>query len=349
MPPAASPRATRSAPGWLDRLCPLVPSALAAPPSGRSGSCSSASSPWPWPRPTRTPTRSSPRRPTARRTGRRPGLAVRPHRPGRPAGQPSGLAGRHTVVLTFLDPVCTSRLPAHRPGAPVTDQMLGAGPPGGLVAVVANPIYAASTAFTSAFDRQEGLDQLRQLAYLTGSLDQLHKRLGRLRRSRSRSAPARGDDRPQRHRLRHRRAPATPARSSNRSRRRHRRRDVLVLGLASASSQRVAPHVSRRSAGRRHRSRRAGRSPGRSAGGRAGVVGLLLDAVRGDPAGCRRPGRDGPRRPRRVTQRCRLPLASSRGSGSTAAWATVAMGAPRRPAQHLLAAVRPSRPAGWHW
>ncbi len=40
--------------------------------------------------------------------------------------------------------------------------------------MVNNPLYT-TTAFTAAFDRQEGLDHLANWNFLTGSLSQLHK------------------------------------------------------------------------------------------------------------------------------------------------------------------------------
>jgi cytochrome oxidase Cu insertion factor (SCO1/SenC/PrrC family) len=86
----------------------------------------------------------------------------------------ASLAGR-TVVLTFLDPVCTSDCPLIAQELRLTDQMLG-GDTGRveLVAVVNNPLYS-STALTAAFDKQEGLDHLVNWTYLTGSLSQLHE------------------------------------------------------------------------------------------------------------------------------------------------------------------------------
>jgi cytochrome oxidase Cu insertion factor (SCO1/SenC/PrrC family) len=86
----------------------------------------------------------------------------------------ASLAGR-TVVLTFLDPVCTSDCPLIAQELRLTDQMLGtsAGPVE-MVAVVANPLYT-STAATTAFDRQEGLNHLANWTYLTGSLSRLHQ------------------------------------------------------------------------------------------------------------------------------------------------------------------------------
>jgi cytochrome oxidase Cu insertion factor (SCO1/SenC/PrrC family) len=83
------------------------------------------------------------------------------------------LAG-HTVVLTFLDPVCTSDCPLIAQELRVTDQMLGTRAANvDLVAIVNNPLYS-STALTAAFDRQEGLDHLANWTFLTGSLTQLH-------------------------------------------------------------------------------------------------------------------------------------------------------------------------------
>jgi len=80
----------------------------------------------------------------------------------------SDLRGR-TVALTFLDPVCTSDCPLIAQEFRATDTLLGADASRVVfVAVVANPIYR-STAFTRAFDRQEGLDHMRNWLYLTGT------------------------------------------------------------------------------------------------------------------------------------------------------------------------------------
>jgi len=84
----------------------------------------------------------------------------------------AGLAG-HTVVLTFLDPVCTSDCPLIAQELRLMDQMIGGEASDvELVAVDANPLYR-STADTMAFTRQEGLDQLHNWHYLTGPLSQL--------------------------------------------------------------------------------------------------------------------------------------------------------------------------------
>jgi cytochrome oxidase Cu insertion factor (SCO1/SenC/PrrC family) len=77
------------------------------------------------------------------------------------------------VLLTFLDPVCTTDCPLIAQEMRSADAMLG-GKAGNteLVAVVANPTYL-STAYTRAFSAQENLDQLPNWLFLTGSLSQL--------------------------------------------------------------------------------------------------------------------------------------------------------------------------------
>jgi cytochrome oxidase Cu insertion factor (SCO1/SenC/PrrC family) len=90
---------------------------------------------------------------------------------GRPVSL-SDLRGR-TVALTFLDPVCTSDCPLIAQEFRDANSLLGADSSRVLfVAVVANEIYR-STAFTNAFDRQEGLDHMRNWLFLTGSLSAL--------------------------------------------------------------------------------------------------------------------------------------------------------------------------------
>jgi len=84
----------------------------------------------------------------------------------------SSLRGK-VVLLTFLDPVCTTDCPIIAQEFRAADSMLGAKASNTeLVAVVANPTYT-STAFTQAFTHQEGLDQVSNWLYLTGSLNQL--------------------------------------------------------------------------------------------------------------------------------------------------------------------------------
>jgi cytochrome oxidase Cu insertion factor (SCO1/SenC/PrrC family) len=84
----------------------------------------------------------------------------------------ASLRGR-VVLLTFLDPVCTSDCPLLAQEFRAADQILGSQARRvALVAVVANPVYR-SIAYTRAFDRQERLTGLRNWYFLTGSLKQL--------------------------------------------------------------------------------------------------------------------------------------------------------------------------------
>ncbi len=84
----------------------------------------------------------------------------------------AGLRGK-VVLLTFLDPVCTTDCPVIAQEMRAADTLLGArAADTELVAVVANPTYT-STAFTQAFTRQEGLGQVSNWLYLTGPLFQL--------------------------------------------------------------------------------------------------------------------------------------------------------------------------------
>jgi len=79
------------------------------------------------------------------------------------------------VLLTFLDPVCTSDCPLIAQEFRAADQMLGASSRRvEMVAIVANPVYRA-TAYTRAFDSQEGMARLPNWLYLTGSLAQLQQ------------------------------------------------------------------------------------------------------------------------------------------------------------------------------
>jgi len=77
------------------------------------------------------------------------------------------------VLMTFLDPVCSTDCPLIAQEFKQTGQLLSAQAKNvELVAVVANPTYR-STVFTRAFDRQEGLATVPNWLYLTGSLSQL--------------------------------------------------------------------------------------------------------------------------------------------------------------------------------
>jgi cytochrome oxidase Cu insertion factor (SCO1/SenC/PrrC family) len=86
----------------------------------------------------------------------------------------SDLRGR-TVALTFLDPVCTSDCPFIAQEFRQANTLLGSDSDRVVfVAVVTNEDYR-STAFTKAFDRQEGLDHMKNWLYLTGSLSALER------------------------------------------------------------------------------------------------------------------------------------------------------------------------------
>jgi cytochrome oxidase Cu insertion factor (SCO1/SenC/PrrC family) len=77
------------------------------------------------------------------------------------------------VLLTFLDPVCTTDCPLIAQEMRSANTMLGGNASNTeLVAVVANPTYL-STAYTKAFTSQENLSQLPNWLFLTGSLSQL--------------------------------------------------------------------------------------------------------------------------------------------------------------------------------
>jgi cytochrome oxidase Cu insertion factor (SCO1/SenC/PrrC family) len=79
------------------------------------------------------------------------------------------------VLLTFLDPVCTSDCPVIAQEFRQADQMLGRASRGvELVAIVANPLYR-SVGYVQAFDRQERLTALANWHFLTGSLPQLQQ------------------------------------------------------------------------------------------------------------------------------------------------------------------------------
>jgi cytochrome oxidase Cu insertion factor (SCO1/SenC/PrrC family) len=80
-----------------------------------------------------------------------------------------------TVLLTFLDPVCTSDCPLIAQQFRTADELLGArSRQVELVAIAANPAYYSAGALR-AFDRQEGMDQVPNWTFLTGSLPRLRK------------------------------------------------------------------------------------------------------------------------------------------------------------------------------
>ena len=79
------------------------------------------------------------------------------------------------VAVTFLDPVCVSDCPLIAQELRQADGLLGsAARRVAFVAVVANPVYRAG-AYLLAFDRQEGLEQLSNWHFLTGSSSELNQ------------------------------------------------------------------------------------------------------------------------------------------------------------------------------
>ena len=90
---------------------------------------------------------------------------------GRPVSL-SDLRG-YTVVLTFLDPVCTTDCPLIAQELRITNDMLGAASSKvRFVAVAANPSYNSVDSL-AAFDRQEGLDGQANWLFLTGPVPTL--------------------------------------------------------------------------------------------------------------------------------------------------------------------------------
>jgi cytochrome oxidase Cu insertion factor (SCO1/SenC/PrrC family) len=79
------------------------------------------------------------------------------------------------VLLTFLDPVCTTDCPLIAQEFRDAGQLLGAASAKvELVAIVANPVYH-QVADTQAFDRQEHLSQVPNWLYLTGTVARLQQ------------------------------------------------------------------------------------------------------------------------------------------------------------------------------
>jgi len=92
-------------------------------------------------------------------------------------GKPVSLAGLRgkVVLLTFLDPVCTSDCPLIAQEFRAADQLLGANRRGVvLVAVAANLVYHTRS-YARAFDRQEGLAGLPNWKFLSGPLPALKR------------------------------------------------------------------------------------------------------------------------------------------------------------------------------
>jgi cytochrome oxidase Cu insertion factor (SCO1/SenC/PrrC family) len=91
------------------------------------------------------------------------------------AGRPVTLAGLRgkVVLLTFLDPVCTSDCPLIAQEFREAGQLLSASANQvALVAVNYNPLYT-QVSYLQAFDQQEGLNGVRNWKYLTGTPAQL--------------------------------------------------------------------------------------------------------------------------------------------------------------------------------
>ena len=148
-------------------------------------------------------------------------------------GQPVSLASLHgkVVLMTFLDPVCTTDCPIIGAEFKEAGVLLGSADKDvELVAIVANPIYR-SAAFTRAFDREDGLNTVPNWLYLTGSLSQLSQVWRQY--GVAGGEPARGrDGRPQRGDPGHRPVRAHPRGGGRRPRARHGQHPVLVLRAA---------------------------------------------------------------------------------------------------------------------
>ncbi len=130
------------------------------------------------------------------------------------------------VLLTFLDPVCTSDCPLEAQEFRQAGQMLGADARHvKLVAVVANPVDY-QVGYTRAFDRQEHLNGIANWLYLTGALPQL-RHVWEAYGVTAQVEPG-GDDRAQRVRVRHRPGWSRPAGAGFRSRPGNRRDPVLL-------------------------------------------------------------------------------------------------------------------------
>ena len=80
------------------------------------------------------------------------------------------------VLLTFLDPVCTTQCPIIAQEMKAADRLLGprAASRVAMVAIAANPVYR-STEVLRSFDRQERLGSLSNWLFLTGTRKQLER------------------------------------------------------------------------------------------------------------------------------------------------------------------------------
>jgi cytochrome oxidase Cu insertion factor (SCO1/SenC/PrrC family) len=104
-------------------------------------------------------------------------IAASPFQLSNVDGKPVSLASLRgkVLLLTFLDPVCTTDCPLLAQELRATDRLLGTrATKVELVAIAANPLYYTAP-YLRAFDQQEGLAGLRNWTYLTGSLSQLRR------------------------------------------------------------------------------------------------------------------------------------------------------------------------------
>ena len=90
-------------------------------------------------------------------------------------GQPVSLASLRgkVVLMTFLDPVCTTDCPIIGAEFKEAGVLLGAAGQGRRTGRHRGQPDLPSAAFTQAFDREEGLNTVPNWLYLTGSLSQL--------------------------------------------------------------------------------------------------------------------------------------------------------------------------------
>jgi cytochrome oxidase Cu insertion factor (SCO1/SenC/PrrC family) len=92
------------------------------------------------------------------------------------SGQPVSLASLRgkTVLLTFLDPLCTADCPVPQELTGASSLLGGSGQNVELVAIAANP-KQFGIAFTRSLDQREGLASVPNWLFLTGTLPQLRQ------------------------------------------------------------------------------------------------------------------------------------------------------------------------------
>ncbi len=159
------------------------------------------------------PTRSSRRRSTATRPAGLHGPGLHADRPARPRGQP-GQPARQGGAAHLPRPGVHQRLPVDRAGVPRRPTRCSARQPGTSSWSRSSPTRSTTPSrYTRAFDRQENLDHVAELA--------LPDRQRRPAAAGVAALPDHGpdpaggrDDRAQRRRLRHRSRPGRPGRNS---------------------------------------------------------------------------------------------------------------------------------------